>query len=71
MTPMRQGQCIKTLDDGVFAEIRKLSGVKGAVPLCVGAACPPFVEAARTGRMIERAGAMIRSAEEWLRSLVP
>ncbi len=32
--------CVKTLDNGVFAEIRKLTGVKGTVPFCVGTACP-------------------------------
>lgn len=37
--------CIKSLDNGVFAAIRKLTGVKGRVPLCVGAACPPGVAA--------------------------
>ncbi len=35
--------CIKSLDNGVFAAIRKLTGVKGAVPLCVGTACSPGV----------------------------
>jgi hypothetical protein len=36
--------CIKALDNGVFAEIRKLTGVRGAVPLCVGTACPENVQ---------------------------
>jgi len=31
--------CVKTLDNDVFAHIRRLTGVKGAVPLCVGSAC--------------------------------
>lgn len=31
--------CVKTLDNDVFAHIRKLTGVKGAVPFCVGSAC--------------------------------
>jgi hypothetical protein len=35
--------CIKSLDNGVFPEIRKLTGVKGAVPLCVGSVCTPAV----------------------------
>jgi hypothetical protein len=31
--------CVKALDNDVFDHIRKLTGVKGAVPLCVGSAC--------------------------------
>ena len=31
--------CIKTLDNGIFPEIRKLTGLKGSVPLCVGSVC--------------------------------
>jgi hypothetical protein len=31
--------CIKTLDNDVFPEIRKLTGTRGAVPLCVGTSC--------------------------------
>ena len=38
--------CAKTLDNGIFAHIRKLTGVKGAVPFCVGAACPKTVQSA-------------------------
>jgi hypothetical protein len=45
--------CIKTLDNGVFAEIRKLTGVKGAVPMCVGASCPAWVQTARTQALIK------------------
>ena len=30
--------CVKALDNDVFAHIRKLTGVKGAVPFCVGSA---------------------------------
>jgi hypothetical protein len=32
--------CIKSLNDNVFDAIRQLTGVRGAVPLCVGNACP-------------------------------
>ncbi|WP_206076837.1 eCIS core domain-containing protein [Massilia horti] len=32
--------CIKTLDNAVFPVILTLTGIKGAVPLCVGSACP-------------------------------
>jgi hypothetical protein len=44
--------CIKTLDDGVFPEIRKLTGVRGAVPLCVGEACPWTLSAALVGAAV-------------------
>jgi hypothetical protein len=35
--------CIKVFDDTTFSKIRTLDGVKGAVPMCVGDACPPLV----------------------------
>jgi hypothetical protein len=38
--------CVKSLDDDVFDKIRELTGVKGAVPFCIGSACPPSVQAA-------------------------
>ena len=38
--------CVKALDNDVFDHIRKLTGVKGAVPLCVGSACGEAVEKA-------------------------
>lgn len=31
--------CVKALDNDVFDHIRKLTGVKGAVPFCVGSSC--------------------------------
>lgn len=31
--------CVKSLNNDVFGHIRKLTGVKGAVPFCVGSAC--------------------------------
>jgi hypothetical protein len=36
--------CIKSLDNQVFSAIRSLSGVGGAVPLCVGSVCPSGVQ---------------------------
>jgi hypothetical protein len=36
--------CIKTLDNGVFPKVRTLAGVGGAVPFCVGEACPQNVK---------------------------
>ena len=37
--------CIKSLDNGVFDPIRRLTGIRGAVPLCVGSACPSSIPA--------------------------
>lgn len=57
--------CVKTLNNGVFPEIRKLTGVKGAVPFCVGTACPKDVR--DLGTTVETT----RSFVEGLRSVVP
>jgi len=51
--------CVKTLDNGVFSEIRKLTGVKGTVPFCVGTACPKDLEA--KGTMLQVSQAVIRA----------
>lgn len=51
--------CVKTLDNGVFAEIRKLTGVKGAVPFCVGTAYPKDLDA--KGTLLQATEAMIRA----------
>lgn len=51
--------CVKTLDNGVFAEIRQLTGVKGRVPFCVGAACP--ADLAGKGTMLQVSQAVIRA----------
>jgi hypothetical protein len=45
--------CIKTLDNAVFPEVRRLTGVNGAVPLCVGTACPAWVQAAQTEALVQ------------------
>jgi hypothetical protein len=45
--------CVKSLDEGVFAEIRKLTGTNGKVPFCVGTACPPAVNAAIQDTVLE------------------
>jgi hypothetical protein len=45
--PVSSG-CLKTLNEDVFGYVRTLSGPKGAggrVPLCVGTACPDWVQA--------------------------
>lgn len=39
--------CVKALDNDVFTHIRKLTGVKGAVPFCVGSACGKAVDKAK------------------------
>lgn len=51
--------CVKTLDNGVFSEIWKLTGVKGTVPFCVGTACPKDVEV--KGTMLQMTEAAIRA----------
>ena len=51
--------CVKTLDNGVFSEIRKLTGVKGTVPFCVGTACPKDLEG--KGVMFQVSQAVIRA----------
>jgi hypothetical protein len=58
--------CVKSLDNGVFPEIRKLTGIKGAVPFCVGNACPPLVEAAISRKIVEEASAVVESIQEFL-----
>jgi hypothetical protein len=57
--------CVKSLDNAVFAEIRKLTGVKGAVPFCVGTACPPSVGKALTGAAVEEVTGLLESIGEF------
>jgi hypothetical protein len=56
--------CVKSLDNSVFAEIRKLTGMKGAVPFCVGSACPPTVGGAVLGSAVE-------AVSDFLHGLIP
>jgi len=49
--------CIKSLDNGIFPAIRKLTGVKGAVPLCVGSSCNAAVASAVGAVLADFAGA--------------
>ncbi len=51
--------CVKTLDNGVFVEIRKLTGVKGTVPFCVGTACPKDLDT--KGTLLQATQAVIRA----------
>ncbi len=60
--------CVKTLDNGVFAEIRKLTGVKGTVPFCVGTACPNTL--AGKGTLYQMSEAVIRAVAMG-RSVIP
>jgi hypothetical protein len=63
--------CIKSLDNGVFPEIRKLSGVKGAVPLCVGSACPPRVSEVVTEAAMEELTSAVATVGESIGNIWP
>lgn len=56
--------CVKSLDDGVFAKIRTLTGVKGAVPFCVGAVCADEVNRAVTETVSQATAAAFGVAGE-------
>lgn len=60
--------CVKSLDNGVFEQIRKLTGVKGAVPFCVGSACPPDVSKAVTKTMTELGVGALKGAANMILS---
>ncbi|MGN6640219.1 MAG: eCIS core domain-containing protein [Mucilaginibacter sp.] len=51
--------CVKSLDNGVFDNIRKLKGVRGAVPFCVGSACPATVNNAIVGALSDIGNALL------------
>lgn len=55
--------CIKSLYDGVFSQIRLLTGVGGMVPLCVGNACPPSVSRAIIDAGINKIIELIAASE--------
>ena len=61
--------CVKTLDNGVFPRIRKLTGVKGTVPFCVGTACPKDLEG--KGLLFQVSQAVIRAVAAGGRMIVP
>lgn len=61
--------CIKSLNDDVFAEIQKLNGVKGAVPLCVGGACPPSLKTAIDKAATEAVSNVFESVAEAVTSI--
>jgi hypothetical protein len=62
--------CVKTLNNDVFTEIRKL---KGEVPFCVGTACPPWlataIRDAQLGAIKEAAVKVGQSIESGIRGI--
>lgn len=62
--------CVKTLDNAVFAEIRRLTGVNGVVPFCVDPACPPLVKKARAARAAQAVAALLEAVRSWPAKLI-
>ncbi|MCP3705409.1 hypothetical protein M3I54_00110 [Paraburkholderia sp. CNPSo 3274] len=56
--------CIKTLDNAVFLKVRMLTGEKGAVPFCVGNACPQAVKDVMAKEYTRQAVEKIKSVLE-------
>jgi Domain of unknown function (DUF4157) len=56
--------CVKSLDNSVFEHIRKLTGVKGAVPFCVGSSCPPSLDKAVTEAVMDAVESVAESISE-------
>lgn len=54
--------CVKALDNDVFDHIRALTGVKGAVPLCIGGACGDAVRNALVNSLPAFLGDAVRGA---------
>jgi len=61
--------CIKSLDNGVFSPIHRLTGIRGAVPLCVGSACPTSIATEAEKAKAEAAQTLIEGASELLHRL--
>jgi hypothetical protein len=53
--------CVKAMDNDVFDHIRTLTGVKGAVPLCVGSACGEAVRTALLNSLPAFLGDVLRA----------
>ena len=53
--------CVKSLNDDAFAHIRTLTGVKGAVPFCVGTACKPDLSRAISVTVSEAVDAAVEA----------
>jgi len=64
--PVSSG-CIKSMDVEVFPKVRSLTGVGGAVPFCVGSACPPLVTNAVQAAVVKA----IQNVLEGVRRLIP
>jgi hypothetical protein len=58
--------CVKSLDDTVFAPIRKLKGVKGMVPFCVGASCASAVNKAVVSTVSDALNSVLDDAKEMM-----
>jgi hypothetical protein len=54
--------CVKSLNDDAFTHIRTLTGVKGAVPFCVGTACEPDLNRAISVTVSEAVDAAAEAA---------
>jgi hypothetical protein len=54
--------CVKSLNDDAFTHIRTLTGVKGAVPFCVGTACEPDLSRAISVTVSEAVDAAVEAA---------
>ncbi|MDB5133749.1 MAG: hypothetical protein JWP37_352 [Mucilaginibacter sp.] len=53
--------CVKSLDVSVFDQIKNLSGINGAVPFCVGTACPAILKNALIGAVVTPVNNLVNS----------
>ena len=61
--------CVKSLNDDAFTHIRTLTGVKGAVPFCVGTACEPDLSRAISVTVSEAVDAAVEAAASMVEKL--
>ena len=59
--------CVKSLNDDAFTHIRTLTGVKGAVPFCVGTACEPDLSRAISVTVSEAVDAAVEAVSSSMR----
>ncbi len=59
--------CVKSLNDDAFTHIRTLTGVKGAVPFCVGTACEPDLSRAISATVSEAVDAAVEAVSSSMR----
>ena len=57
--------CVKSLGNDVFSYIRKLTGVRNAVPFCVGASCDPHLQSAIGRTVSDATQSAIEAVKEW------